>query len=509
MWISLNHPTAQEKSMQYFVTTTPPSTQESDCIVVAIFEQGQLSPSAALINTQSNNYIDHIITRGDMSGKAGQVLMLQDVDGVTSPRVLLVGMGEQNKTSENNFNTAISAMTKVLNDSGADTACSYLADVKVNSRTTAWLARQTIIIATSTLYNYTHTKSNVKPIELPLTQLGFFDFDDDAEQATKAGQAIAEGMNLARTLGDLPGNVCTPTYLADQAIDIAKQHDSIQTTILEESDMEALGMGSLLSVSRGSRQAAKLIVMNYQGAGDDRPVVLVGKGLTFDAGGISLKPGAGMDEMKYDMCGSASVFGTLSAIATLNLPINVIGVVPSSENMPDGDANKPGDIVTSMAGKTIEILNTDAEGRLILCDALTYSERFNPEIVIDIATLTGAIIVALGNQATGLMANNQTLADDLIKAGNDSHDRTWQLPLWDDYQQQLDSNFADIANIGGKGAGSVTAACFLSRFTEKFTWAHLDIAGTAWNSGGKAKGATGRPVPLLVQYLLNHIENKS
>ena len=289
---------------------------------------------------------------------------------------------------------------------------------------------------------------------------------------------------------------------------MGQKFDSVTTTILDEAEMEVLGMGSLLSVSRGSREPARLITMNYQGAGDARPVVLVGKGLTFDAGGISLKPSQGMDEMKYDMCGSASVFGTISAIAELNLPINVIGVVPSSENMPDGDANKPGDIVTSMAGKTIEILNTDAEGRLILCDALTYSERFNPEIVIDIATLTGAVIVALGSQATGLMANDQSLADDLLKAGNDSYDRTWQLPLWDDYQQQLDSNFADIANVGGKEAGSVTAACFLARFTEKFTWAHLDIAGTAWNSG-KNKGATGRPVPLLVQYLLNRIADKS
>ncbi|RLA05197.1 MAG: leucyl aminopeptidase, partial [Gammaproteobacteria bacterium] len=250
------------------------------------------------------------------------------------------------------------------------------------------------------------------------------------------------------------------------------------------------------------------ITMNYHGGGGEKPVVMVGKGLTFDAGGISLKPSQGMDEMKYDMCGSASVFGTISAIADLMLPLNVIGVVPSSENMPDGDANKPGDIVTSMAGKTIEILNTDAEGRLILCDALTYSERFDPDIVIDIATLTGAIIVALGGRTTGLMANDQDLADALLQAGTDSHDRAWQLPIWDDYQQQLDSNFADIANIGGKEAGSITAACFLARFTEKFNWAHLDIAGTAWK-GGKAKGATGRPVPLLVQFLLNRIADKN
>jgi leucyl aminopeptidase len=315
-------------------------------------------------------------------------------------------------------------------------------------------------------------------------------------------------MNLAKQLGDLPGNVCTPTYLAEQALSIGEKFDSVNTTVLEEADMEALGMGSLLSVSRGSVQPAKLITLEYTGNGDAKPVVLVGKGLTFDAGGISLKPSQGMDEMKYDMCGSASVLGTVRAVAELKLPINLVGVIPSSENLPDGDANKPGDIVTSMAGKTIEILNTDAEGRLILCDALTYSERFNPDTIIDIATLTGAIIVALGNVTTGLMANNQDLADDLIKAGNDSYDRTWQLPLWDDYQKQLDSNFADIANVGGKEAGSVTAACFLSRFTEQYKWAHLDIAGTAWVSG-KAKGATGRPVPLLVQYLLNKIETEA
>ncbi|PCJ32500.1 MAG: leucyl aminopeptidase [Gammaproteobacteria bacterium] len=493
--------------MHYFVTTTPASTQQSDCVIVAVFDQGQLSPSAKIINDQSNGYLEKVIARGDIEGKAGQTLLLQDVENITSPRVLLVGCGKQDKTTEKDFNSAISAITKVLNDSGADTASSYLSEINVKDRSATWKTRQTIITAESALYKYTATKSDVKAVNKPLTQLGFFDQDGDTQSATELGQAIATGMNLARELSNLPGNVCTPTYLANQAVELGQRFESVTTTILDEAEMETLGMSSLLSVSRGSREEAKLIVMNYQGAGDDRPVVLVGKGLTFDAGGISLKPASGMDEMKYDMCGSASVFGTISAIAELNLPINVVGVVPSSENMPDGDANKPGDIVTSMAGKTIEILNTDAEGRLILCDALTYSERFNPEVVIDIATLTGAVIVALGHQTTGLMANDQDLADALLKAGNDSHDRAWQLPIWDDYQPQLDSNFADIANIGGKGAGSITAACFLSRFTENFTWAHLDIAGTAWVSG-KDKGATGRPVPLLVQFLLNHIETK-
>jgi leucyl aminopeptidase len=491
--------------MQYFVTSNPPSSQQTDCVIVAVFEQGELSSSAELINNQASGYISKIIERGDFNANAGQVLMMHDVAGLESPRLLLVGCGKKNETTENQFNTAITAMATELNTSGADDATSYLSEVEVKARSTEWKMRQTVITAEATLYQYSDTKPSVKPVPKPLTKMSFFSTDASAQSDLDTGLAIANGMNLARKLGDLPGNVCTPTYLAEQAIDLGQRFESVTTTILEESDMEELGMGSLLSVSRGSREPAKLITMNYQGAGDARPVILVGKGLTFDAGGISLKPSQGMDEMKYDMCGSASVFGTISAIAELNLPINVMGIIPSSENMPDGDANKPGDIVTSMAGKTIEILNTDAEGRLILCDALTYSERFNPEIVIDIATLTGAIIVALGRQATGLMANDQDLADALIQAGNDSYDRTWQLPLWDDYQPQLDSNFADIANVGGKEAGSVTAACFLSRFTEKFTWAHLDIAGTAWNTG-KAKGATGRPVPLLVQYLLNRID---
>jgi leucyl aminopeptidase len=310
-------------------------------------------------------------------------------------------------------------------------------------------------------------------------------------------------MTLTKNLSNLPGNICTPTYLADQARKLGHKSSKLKVQILDEKQMEKLGMGALLSVSRGSRQPAKLIIMEYRGAKENsKPVVLVGKGLTFDAGGISIKPAAAMDEMKYDMCGGASVFGALQACLELDLPLNVVGVVPSSENLPDGDANKPGDIVTSMSGQTIEVLNTDAEGRLILCDALTYSERFEPDTVIDIATLTGACIVALGDQAAGLMANDQKLAQEVLDAGEHTRDRAWQLPLWEDYQEQLDSNFADMANIGnGKGAGTITAACFLSRYTKKFKWAHLDIAGVAWLSG-KTKGATGRPVPLLTQFLL-------
>jgi leucyl aminopeptidase len=497
--------------MQYFVTTNTAATEKTDCLVIAIFEQGLMSPTASALNDCTHGRLQSLIERGDITGKVGQTLLLHDIEGVISPRILLVGCGKQEGIKENDFNTIMTSIVKTLESSAATQASLYLTELNVSDRPAQWIVNQAIIIAESTLYQYTATKSILKPTENPIEQLTFFADHNEAElkHATATGLAIAHGMRLAKDLGNLPGNICTPSYLAQQAEEIGQQFDTVTTTILDEDEMESLGMGSLLSVSRGSRQAAKLITMNYQGAGDEKPVVLVGKGLTFDAGGISLKPAASMDEMKYDMCGSASVFGTISAIAELNLPINVIGVIPSSENMPDGDANKPGDIVTSMAGKTIEILNTDAEGRLLLCDALTYSERFDPAIVIDIATLTGAIIVALGSKTTGLLANNQQLADDLLQAGQDSYDKAWQLPLWDEYQEQLDSNFADIANIGGKEAGSVTAACFLSRFTEKFTWAHLDIAGTAWKSGGKDKGATGRPVPLLVQYLMNRIADKN
>ncbi len=492
--------------MQYFVTTDALVTLKTDCLVVAVFDDHTLSTSAQTIDDATNGTLTNIAQQGDLPSKPGQSLMLHALSGIEASRLLLVGFGKQDKVTENSFNTATNAMISALNNSGAATATVTVSEVDVATRSEAWKVKQIAINAETALYKYTDTKSDSKADEAPISTLTFSVADtESANQAAQQGAAIGQGMNLARNLGNLPGNVCTPTYLADQAVALGEQFDSVTTTVLEEADMEELGMGSLLSVSRGSRQPAKLISMEYKGAGNEsKPVVFVGKGLTFDAGGISLKPSQGMDEMKYDMCGSASVFGMIQTIAELKLPINVVGVVPTSENLPDGDANKPGDIVTSMAGKTIEILNTDAEGRLILCDALTYSAKFDPEIVIDIATLTGAVIVALGSNATGLMANDQALADDLISAGQESFDRVWQLPIWDDYQKQLDSNFADIANIGGKEAGSVTAACFLSRFTEDYTWAHLDIAGTAWNSG-KAKGATGRPVPLLVQYLLDRI----
>ena len=324
-----------------------------------------------------------------------------------------------------------------------------------------------------------------------------------AQAALKEAVATADGAALARTLGNLPPNICTPSYLAEEAKKLARQF-KLGLQVLERREMEKLGMGALLSVTRGSHQPPKLIVLRYQGAAKSKkPVVLVGKGITFDTGGISLKPAAEMDEMKYDMAGAASVLGALRALAGMKAPVNAIAVVPACENMPGGGASRPGDVVTTLSGQTVEILNTDAEGRLILCDALSYTERMQPDVVVDVATLTGACVIALGHVATGMFANDQRLADELRAAGEEAWDRVWQMPLWDDYQEQLRSNFADMANIGGRPAGSVTAACFLSRFTKKLRWAHLDIAGTAWKSG-REKGSTARPVPLLVRFVLRH-----
>jgi leucyl aminopeptidase len=322
-----------------------------------------------------------------------------------------------------------------------------------------------------------------------------------AETGLANGQALAAGVSLAKDLGNLPPNVCTPSYLAEQALALGKTHQ-FKVEVLERDAIKKLGMGSFLGVAQGSEEPPKFIIMQHlKGKKEQKPVVLVGKGITFDTGGISLKPGSDMDEMKYDMCGAASVIGTFKAIAAMNLPLNVIGVIPTCENMPDGRATRPGDVLTSMSGLTIEVLNTDAEGRLILCDALTYVERFEPSAVIDVATLTGACVIALGHHASGLFSNNDALAAELLQAGEVALDRAWHMPMWDDYQSLLDSNFADMANIGGRAAGSITAACFLARFAKKYDWAHLDVAGTAWKSG-KEKGGTGRPVPLLTEFLV-------
>lgn len=491
--------------IEFELSSKSPTEDDSDCIIVGVYADGQLSADAEDVDAASGNKISKLCQQGDINGKLEQTWLLHDIPGLKASRVLVAGLGKKEEFTAASYNKACSASAQALGHN-ISSASSYLPGIEVEGRSAAWRVRQASSQAMAARYRYTETKSNEdSQADKPLTtlRLALDEAEDDAcKQALIQGRALGAGTCLARELGNLPGNICTPTYLANEGRQLAEHYNSISCNILEEQDMAELGMDALLSVSRGSRQPAKLIVMEYRGGKqDDAPVALVGKGLTFDAGGISLKPAAAMDEMKFDMCGSASVFGALKACAEMNLPLNIVGVVPSSENLPDGDANKPGDVITSMSGQTIEILNTDAEGRLILCDALTYTAQFKPAAVIDIATLTGACVIALGAHASGLMANDDALAEEILAAGESSGDRAWRLPLWDDYQQQLDSNFADMANVGGREAGSITAACFLSRYTRDMSWAHLDIAGTAWTKGN-TKGATGRPVALLTEFLM-------
>ena len=497
--------------MEFSIKTGVPEKQKSACVVVGVFEDGTLDAAASRLDKASGKRLGQLIERGDLSGKAGSSLVLHDLPGTVCARVLLVGLGKRDDFGDKAYAAALRNALKALAQTGAEDAVVYLTTLAVGERSPAWKVRQALIAAGDASYRFDQFKSSPAD-ERALTHLAFAVAKDGeqkaAETALTQGLAIAEGCALARDLGNLPGNVCTPEYLARTARELADEF-GLELEVLEREDMEQLGMHSLLSVAKGSRQAPKLIVAHYRGAPAKKgskkskgPLVLVGKGITFDSGGISLKPGEGMDEMKFDMCGAASVLGTLKTVAQLALPIDLTVIVPATENMPDGAASKPGDIVTSMSGQTIEILNTDAEGRLILCDALTYAERFEPAAVIDVATLTGACVVALGHVATGLFTNDDELAADLLAAGGTALDRAWQLPLWDDYQDLLKSNFADMANIGGRWGGSITAACFLSRFARKYTWAHLDIAGTAWKSGAD-KGATGRPVPLLAHYLID------
>ena len=491
--------------MEFSIKSGSPEKQRSACIVVGVFEPRKLTGPAELIDTASKGYLSDIVRRGDMEGKAGRTLLLHNVPGLLGDRVLLVGLGREKDFREREYRDAIRASVKTLDDTGAFDGSVYLTEVPVKKRDVAWRVRQAAITALDTVYRFDAMKSKKDEVRRPVRKLTLMverrNELGSAERAAREGEAIGQGMALARDLGNLPGNVCTPSYLARRAQEMAKEA-GLTCEVLDRAACEALKMGSFLSVANGSREAPKFIILEHKGGRTgDKPIVLIGKGITFDTGGISLKPGEGMDEMKFDMCGAASVIGAMQAAATLKLPLNIVALVPTTENMPGGAATKPGDIVTSMSGQTIEILNTDAEGRLILCDALTYAERYDPVCVVDVATLTGACVIALGHVATGLYSNNDTLARELAGAGDEAHDRAWHMPLWDDYQEQLKSNFADMANIGGRPAGSVTAACFLSRYAKKFDWAHLDIAGTAWKSGA-AKGATGRPVPLLTHFLL-------
>ena len=495
--------------MEFSIKQGSPEKLKSGCVVVGVFDGGKLSKAAQVLDKAAKHALSDVIARGDMSGKSASTLLLQKLPGVLAERVLLVGLGKPAELDNRSSVDILRAAFKALHATSAKDAVLFVTDDGVG-KDAAWVLKQAVLAAADGAYRADSLKS--KPAKAAtLKQITFVTLDKPAtplKNTIAQAAAVARGMELTKDLGNLPANICTPSYLAAKALALAKAHKSIKTTVLEKKDMEKLGMGSFLSVTRGSVQPPKLITLEYTGAAKTQaPIALVGKGITFDTGGISLKPGADMDEMKYDMSGAGTVLGTLQAIAEMGLPINVVGVIPTCENMPSGTATKPGDIVTSMSGQTIEILNTDAEGRLILCDALTYTAKFKPDTVIDIATLTGACVIALGNIASGMFANEDKLAKELVAAGEQSHDRVWQLPLWEDYQPLLDSNFADMANIGGRAGGTITAACFLARFTKEYRWAHLDIAGTA-NKSGKDKGATGRPVPLLTQFLINRTATK-
>ena len=475
--------------MEFFVTHQAADHYSGDCSVAFVFKD----------TTNENRILQGLLELHRFEASLGETLMLGKVEGYKSKRVLAIGLGESPLTQKK-YIKVLKSLSSAMDDTKVKNV--VIPSLEVEGCDDSWFQITTARVLKNESYQIKKVGLEVEKKAIVLEAVNIHSENNGITEISK-GVAIANGMALARELGDLPPNICTPTYIAERAQLLASTY-KLKCEVLEESDMEALGMNSLLSVSLGSSQPAKLISLNYSNGGKEDPIVLVGKGVTFDSGGISLKPGSGMDEMKYDMCGAASVLGTMSAVAEMGLKVNLTVVVPTVENMPAHNASRPGDVVKSMSGQTIEILNTDAEGRLILCDALTYCEKFNPKVVIDVATLTGAVIVALGKHHSGVMSNDQNLADSLKASGISSMDTVWQLPLDDEYDELLKSNFADMANIGGREAGTVTAACFLARYTKNYSWAHIDIAGTAW-LGGSKKGATGRPVPLLTQYVMDQV----
>jgi len=493
-------------TLTFSTTTDAPETIATPCLVVGLFENGKPGDAAARVDSASGGALSRLRESGDATGKAGSSTLLFALPGVAAERVLVVGLGTAEAFDVAAFHRAASESARVLGTLPITTATSFLTLLDVPGHDAAWKLRTAALAADQQAYRYTATfkerPGKGKPT-LAATTFAVPAGGGDFARALEEARAMATGVRFARELGNLPPNICNPAWIAARAKDIADAHPGVGLEVLEREDMERIGMGSLLGVAAGSANPPKLVVLRWNGGGEARPYALVGKGITFDSGGISLKPGAGMEEMKFDMCGAAGVLGAFVAAVELKLPINLVCVVPAVENMPDGNSYRPSDILTSLSGLTIEVLNTDAEGRLILCDALTYTaQTFDPEVIIDAATLTGACVVALGKHASGLMTRDEDLAAQLLAAGDATHDRAWRLPLWDDYQSQLESGFADVANIGGKYAGAITAGCFLARFTAGRRWAHLDIAGTAWSEGRKGL-ATGRPVRLLAQYLID------
>ncbi|PHM45117.1 leucyl aminopeptidase [Xenorhabdus mauleonii] len=494
--------------MEFSVKSGSPEKQRSACIIVGVFEPRRLSPIAEQLDKISNGYISALLRRGELEGKVGQTLLLHHVPNVLSERILLVGCGKERELDERQYKQIIQKTISTLNETGSMEAVCFLTELHVKGRNNYWKVRQAVETAKESLYVFDQLKSSKNELRRPLRKMVFNVPTrrelTSGERAIQHGLAIASGIKATKDLANMPPNICNAAYLASQARQLADNADNLATKVIGEEQMKELGMNSYLAVGQGSQNESLMSVMEYKGSKDPnaKPIVLVGKGLTFDSGGISIKPAEGMEEMKYDMCGAASVYGVMRVVAELKLPINVIGVLAGCENMPGGRAYRPGDILTTMSGQTVEVTNTDAEGRLVLCDALTYVERFDPELVIDVATLTGACVVALGSHYTGLMSNHNPLAHELMNASEQAGDRAWRLPLGDEYTEQLESNFADMVNSCGRSGGAITAGAFLARFTSKYNWAHLDIAGTAWRSG-KAKGATGRPVALLSQFLLN------
>ncbi len=494
-------------TLQFALNQADPTTAittgatATDCIVLGIFADGALSSSGETIDHASNGRLRALVARGDVSGKTGRSALLYDIAGVTAPRVLVIGLGEAAKFGVPQYQRAVAEAVRALKSGASKSALCTLTELDVPGRDANWRVRQAVIAADHAAYRYTQNITRKPDAGLETLHL----FADAAQQsALDTGIGIAAGIAYARELGNLPPNICNPAYLAERSRQLASEHANVTCEVLERADMEQLGMGSLLAVARGSANPPKLIALKYAGGGDAKPFVFVGKGITFDSGGLNLKTQGGIEEMKFDMLGAASVLGAFHATVSLKLPINLVCVVAAVENMTGSDAYRPSDVLTSMSGKTIEVLNTDAEGRLILCDALTYAQRFEPQALIDVATLTGACVVALGKQAHGLMSKHDDLSNELLAAGENVYDRAWRLPLWDEYQSQLESGFADVANIGGKYAGAITAGCFLSRFTEGQRWAHLDIAGTSWDEGKKGL-ASGRPVGMLCQWLLDRV----
>ncbi len=491
--------------MKYSVTTSPPAKTACDCLVVGVYEDGQMTPSARAVDRATGGAVSDLLSMRGAAGEAGTLHALYRPAGLKAARMLLAGFGKSDAVGENDFLKTARQIARVLHKDPVETAALAISEIRVAGRNARWNARQATMALENAAYVFQETKPSAKPPAVPLKSVSILSSaagQAKVREAVRQGVAIASGMTWARLLGDLPPNLCTPTYLAREARSLANQDKRFRVRALGRGELEKRGMGAFLAVAQGSAEEPRLIVVEYRGKDRERPpIALVGKGVTFDTGGISIKPSSAMDEMKFDMCGAASVLGALRAAAALDLPQRLVGVVPATENMPGGRATRPGDVVTTASGQTVEILNTDAEGRLILCDALHYALSFKPRLIIDVATLTGACLHALGKHASGLFTSHAPLERALMAAGRESWDRAWPLPLWDDYQSELDSNFADIANIGKRYAGATTAACFLSRFVGDTPWAHLDIAGTAWNTG-QSKGATGRPVPLLTHFLM-------